>query len=345
MQQLSFAPTIEKISSNQNLSRFFNYLNRPSWFKDKFIPEFDTHRKLTDGMIFLMLQEEKTIGCIYCELNPHHTSYGEKVPIFGWIQAESEQICHKLLETAIKYAKDNGFSKIRGPINPPKLFGGWGAMVEGYSNEMLVESAINQPELAGWIISAGFNFDTEYVAIKDTHMLSKDFEFPGIELNSYPIKELMKDSELILKLGKFVTANFTGFLPDNSIVGERTQELFDLLLSVDRGEDFLGFALDSTTDEIAAVFIVLPNVFEIWQGQPLRNVNADTAIVAKKYRNSQLFHYLYNKVYSNLRKSRGFTGLTAGMVWSQNVKAIKSFTKIGYINARFHVFLKEWEMI
>ncbi|MCK5345312.1 MAG: hypothetical protein KAR20_18005 [Candidatus Heimdallarchaeota archaeon] len=185
---------IRSIGVGEKIDQFYDFLDRPFWFKMYLKSYFETQRIKMHGVVFLAVDAAKpsTIkGCIYCELEPDHLTYGKNVPIFGWVQVNSEETLKFLFTHVEKYVKDHGFNELRGPINPPKLFGGWGAMTKGFDQPLLVDSANNDPHLAEWIENAGYKIEAEYVSLQVDEPLNVANPFPekNIELISIPISE------------------------------------------------------------------------------------------------------------------------------------------------------------
>ena len=86
--------------------------------------------------------------------------------------------------------------------------------------------------------------------------------------------------------------------------------------------------------------IEIPNIYESWMGKKITTTNVNTVIVAKEYRNHQLFHWLYGKMFAKLEEN-GIKIHIGGTVWTHNVQALSSFVKISKEVARFVVFQKK----
>ncbi len=109
-------------------------------------PIFEKHRKENEGFIFLMTnssENNKITGSIYCELKPKHISKGKQIPIFGWLNADNEEIARILLNHVENFVKKHGYNEIRGPLNMPKMFG-WGSQVEHFECPMYWETPHNR---------------------------------------------------------------------------------------------------------------------------------------------------------------------------------------------------------
>lgn len=332
---------IQIISALQPADAFYAYLKRPAWFKAKFQPVFDALRRETGGVIIIEKIEDQVLGHIYVDCYPKHRSFGKQVPIFGWLDGDSAQIIVDLLRAAEMYTKLHGFGTLRGPINVPKMFGGWGVLVENYNWAPLIDSATNRPELAQWITQAEYQIADEYfnahAALPDTMRPAN--KFPEIEFISYPIPELIQNQRDILEqVGTFISKTFGSYLPDTS-VGE-TETLLSLLAEVPNGQDYYLIALEKSTRRVVGFAIEMPNMFDAWQGQPITSTNVNSVLVAKEYRGTALFYRLYEQLWDKLNAA-GITAHIGGTVWAKNKAAMQSFAKISY-PAQHHVVFEKY---
>lgn len=341
---MQVSTSIQLISANETAQGFYLYLDRPTWFINRFQSIFDDHRSLTDGVIFLYRSDtekefQQVQGCIYVELTPKHRSYNEQVPIFGWLQADSESIAIDLLAYAENYVADHGYQTLRGPINSPGIYGGWGARYAGPEIPLSVDFSTNHKDLKKWIEMAGFTAEAEYIDVQSTIPPITNCPVPNgsIEKIQKPLKEILGDREIMEQLYAFVGRNFVGRLPDTT--PNKMETLFRLLDSVDHGEDFYIFAREKATGKIIAAILEIPNVFDLWQGKPLTSTAINTAIVDKAYRGKDLFHWIYWE-FQKGQNQRGITRHLGANIWSKNKAAIRSFGKASRIIGRSLVFQK-----
>ncbi len=332
---------IIKYSKNQSIARFYDYIAYPDWFKLRMKPIFEQHRKKNDGFVFMMVDpnhNDISLGSIYCELKPKHISKGKQIPIFGWLNADSKKIAKNLLTHVENFAKIKGYNEIRGPLNMPKMFG-WGARVEYFNCPMYWETPHNRPEIPKWIESCGYKPDTEYITLGLTNLLEVENPYPELEIVSYPIKELFANNEMMEKLQQLIERNFSGFLPDISTDKGRFGEMGKLLMETGHGQDFYILAINKETQDLIGFIVEVPNIFEQWAGNKLKNTVVDTVIVDEKYRGAYFFFFLFNEIYKKLTQ-KGIDGIVSGLIWSKNIPAIKTFTKIGKQIQKTVVFQK-----
>ncbi|MHA1678174.1 MAG: hypothetical protein ACTSW3_05285, partial [Promethearchaeota archaeon] len=95
-----------------------------------------------------------------------HYSLGKCSPIFGWLQGDSLADIKILLNRVEVECRAEGKPFIRGPINPPDMFGGWGALIEGFELGYLVDTPMNEPRLGSMIEEAGYLPDADYNILK-----------------------------------------------------------------------------------------------------------------------------------------------------------------------------------
>jgi len=332
---------IIKYTKNQRITRFYDYIAYPDWFKLRMKPIFEQHRKENEGFTFMMVDpnlHNKSLGSIYCELKPMHMSKGKQIPIFGWLNADNKEIAKTLLNHVENFAKDHGHKEIRGPLNMPKMFG-WGAQVEHFDCPMYWETPHNSSEIPKWIEECGYVADTEYITLELTNLLEVENPYPDLEIVSYLIEELFANKEMMVKLEQLIERNFSGFLPDVSTNKGRFVEMGKLLMETGHGQDFYILAIDKKTQDLVGFIVEVPNIFDQWAGNKLKNVVVDTVIVDENYRGAYFFFFLFNEIYKKLAP-KGIDGVVSGLIWSKNIPAMKTFTKIGKLVQKTTVFQK-----
>jgi GNAT superfamily N-acetyltransferase len=332
---------IIKYNKKHPIIKFYDYIAYPDWFKLKMRPIFEQHRKENDGFVFMMVdpfQNNKPLGSIYCELKPKHMSKGKQIPIFGWLHADNREIATELLNHVENFAREHGHKEIRGPLNMPKMFG-WGAQVEYFDCPMYWETPHNKPEIPKWIESCGYEPDTEYITLGLTHLKEVENPYPELEIISYPIEDIFANKEMMGKLQQLIERNFSGFLPDISTNKERFGTTGELLMRTGHGQDFYILAIEKETKDLVGFILEVPNIFEQWAGGKIKNTVADTVIVDEKYRGADFFFFLFNTIYKRLSR-RGINGIVSGLIWSKNIPAVKTFSKIGRQIQRTVVFQK-----
>jgi hypothetical protein len=337
---------ISVVRPTDSASRFFHYLDFPIDLQKPFQLEFNEQRLRTEGIILIVLANKsstiETKGCIYVEIYPDHLSSGQKIPIFGWFKADSSHISSLIFSAAEEYVSSQGQSQMRGPINVPSLFGGWGVCTHTRNLPFMIDSARNSSVLATWIKSAGYHLSTTYLALEMQNcanftcpLQETDFEFVDP-----PVRDLLQNRSLMNHLYQFIDQNFSSYLPDHDPT--KFTQFFAILSEIEQGEDFYMILREKATKKIIAVMAQVPNMFEYWQNSPITITDFNTAIVDKSYRNQMVVYWIYSKLRPKLLR-RGIQREIATCVWKQNLPAMKSFMKSMRIQAEFQVYEKRIE--
>jgi hypothetical protein len=304
---------------------------------------------------FITTNDSKINGFIICQVNPHYSSYGRKCGTFGWLYAQSLEICALLMKNCARFAHDHETRKLRGPINFPKSLGGLGYQVTGFEEPMLYGVAYNDPKsrINKYLIRLGFYKESEYSCVRvdqKTWKNGKNVD-KNIVLRYGTLKELIDRREEILNLGK---NSFHEILPDSSGRNERFDEFiyafnqipkanrkleqnFNLTIyknnpsfyeawnncDLDNIEMFAPMAFDRHTDELVGILLGLPNLYEAWLGHPITRCNVDTAMVRHDYTGKGIFSAL-NNIGQQTCRFFGVNYFEGTSIWSNNSQAINS---------------------
>ncbi len=316
--------SIRTLSSDNSLKVFFDKLSLPRWFEDRFAPEFEKLFKLAGkcNKIFLATpssEPNNILGCVYCNFNPHHRFRSSVVPIFGWMRAENEDIFHFLLNHVKRFAASRGFSKIRGPINPPKLFGGWGAIVEGTNFLPTLNTPPDDRKLSHFLINNQGELGETTTYYNNTLIQTEPINLEGVRVrfvNPTPA-ELFKEKTLSQKLIRLITSGFSSFLPDTSVVKNQFVKFSKIYAKIEHPEDFYQIAMDTETKEVVGCLISCPNLCDVWAGKELKSCLFDSIVVDKRWRRTSLSKKLWFDVANRLR-DRGIKDQINNYLWEDN---------------------------
>ncbi len=289
--------TIDILNPTQNAQKFYTYLARPDWFMERFIPAFEDHRKQYNGKILLALNGGKVAGCCYYEQKPPVFHNAEQIPIFGWIQADTSEIMSALIEKASHLAHAAGFPFIRGPVNLPKVFGGWGYIENGFDERLLINTAWNTRETAEHMAEIEPVSTTTYYNYKmHTFNFGCESDMPHVRIYSPKISQMRRDSVLMTKLGQFIGDNFSMALPDTSHVDQQLKKILTLLSQVDNPEAYYQIGENTENGEIAGLIVHIPNIFDLWQERygTVCSANHDTFILGKAYRRGSFSQHFWH---------------------------------------------------
>ncbi len=297
-------------------------------------------------------QNGKISGFVICSINPHYTSYSRKCGTFGWISADSFEICKIMMRECEQFIKENKIRKIRGPINFPKSLGGIGIQGMGLQEQMLYGVAFTDPRsrILEYLQALGYKKESEYTCVyvaQKTWNKGKEID-KDIVLRYFPLKELFN---FIDDIGNLADNSLYEILPDSSGIN-RIHEFFDAFRKIpdsfnkipsdfepahysdipqiieawencdlEKTEPFAPMAFDKKTGELVGIVLGLPDLFEVWAGNPITRANVDTAMVKKGYYGKGIFSALNNigQLTCNLHGVNYFEGTT---IWSNNSRAI-----------------------
>ncbi|MBA7504126.1 hypothetical protein ES706_02751 [subsurface metagenome] len=357
--EMEFFDGIYEINNLKEIKRALNALLevREEQLKHQIINIIlkDLKEKFSDNSYKLSVNiaydNSKTVGFVIAQINPFFRSYGKKCATFGWLRAQSLEICKKLMNTCEKFAIENYFRKIRGPINSPKGLGGIGAQIEGFNEELLYGVAFNPPTIPTFLDKLGYKRDAEYNCVyvsKKTWRQGKNLD-ENVRIGYLPLNEMVARKDEFLNL---ISGAFDFMLPDHST--NRAKDVINQLAAVPREyyklphnfnpRDYYNFpavveawescdlenvmiwaplAFDRKTDELIGVIFCLPDLYQLWTGKRISRVNTDTAIVDPRYTGKGIFSSLNNLVQTTM----GFFGVDyveGCYIWNKNEKAVQS---------------------
>jgi hypothetical protein len=84
------------------------------------------------------------------------------------------------------------------------------------------------------------------------------------------------------------------------------------------------FAFDRNTNELVGVIMCQPNLFQLWNGEPLTHLNVDTAMIKKEYTGKGIFSALHNIGVFLSSSAYGFNYYEGTTIWANNDRAIKT---------------------
>lgn len=291
-------------------------------------------------------------GFVIAQIDPYYTSYSRKCGTFGWLHANSLEVCKELIKRCEKFVKVNNVRKIRGNINFPKNLGGIGIQFMGFNEQMLYGVSYNDPNsrILEYLDSLGYQKESEYTCVYVTQKtwdngkkIDKNIEFRYVTM-----KELY---DYVDDIRNLASNSFHEILPDASgrnrvfeffKVFERIPKSFYKIkedfnpktysdvpqfvetwetCDLENTEPFAPMAFNKTTGELVGILLGLPDLFEAWTGNPITRCNVDTAMVKKGYFGKGIFSSLNNigQLTANLHGVDYYEGTA---IWSNNSRAI-----------------------
>lgn len=322
--------------------------------------------------VFIAYQNLEPCGFVTTQIHPTYRSYGRKCGTFGWLMAEDPQVCKMLIAQCEQFIKDNKIRKLRGNVNFPKRFGGLGFQTMGFNEPMMYGIAFTHPHsrVQSNLKELGYYPESEYSCVHVTEFSWEQGRREldkNIKIRYLTLKEMIarKDEVLNLASGSFYTVfpdgsgGDTGFneimemyrqvpdsfykLPDDLDpydYSERPEyrETWDNC-DLEKVIAWAPVAFDRTTDKLVGIIFSVPNLYQLWLGEPLTHTNVDTAMVHKEYARKGIFSNLNNIGQITL----GFNGVNyveGTTIWSNNKEAIAAIFPHSQIIRKHQVYQK-----
>ena len=310
-------------------------------------------------------------GFVICQIDGDYKSYGMPCPTFGWLHARDLETCRALMVECEKFVRENKKRKIRGPINYPKFIGGIGFQTEGFEAPMMSGVAFGNPEskVLEYLQELGYKKDSKYSCL-DTFIKKwakgKDLD-ENIAIRFLPLEEIRDLKEQIMGLA---SQSLYAVLADAPGGRDRFEEMMDgyaqackvlKLVSEELPQEYADvpgfretwdscdfekivpmsvYAFDRTTNELVGVIMCQPNLFQLWNGEPLTHLNVDTVMIKKEYAGKGIFSALHNIGVFLSSSSHGFNYYEGTTIWANNDRAIKTIFPHG-IHTRTHYVVQK----
>ncbi|MBA7556529.1 hypothetical protein ES705_49241 [subsurface metagenome] len=153
---------------------------------------------------------------------------GSDILFFGYFGIEDHNpgAIGFLMNELIKYGKDNGYAKVRGPINIPTVIYGWGFMKEGCNEKLFVCCPVNPPIYQEIFSNNGFYLKFEEDRYKMMVYRYNPHKDPKYDFSDYEYYN-PKDKEDLLRLkDEFIRLHHT-YMPDSARITPNTAGIFE----------------------------------------------------------------------------------------------------------------------
>lgn len=308
--------------------------------------------------IFIAYSEGEPCGFVISDLNPEYKSYGRKCGTFGWLKAESQEVCEILLKHCELFAKENRLRKIRGPINFPKNKMGFGLQISGTDEQWLfgVASSNGNPDLYNYLINCNYEPESEYTCM---HVVEESWKKGNsldrsLKLCCLPLGELKDKLDEIVELAG---DSFSSLLPDTSGGGRenveellhlasnapkkyfRYQQFYDPFKKYKHIPEFIEawkeadlenmvtvfpMVLERKTNKLVGILIGVLDYYQYWRGKYISRVNVHTAMVRRGYNGKGVFSSLNNFGQATNRSMTGLTYYEGTAIWTKNSKGVNN---------------------
>jgi len=302
--------------------------------------------------VYIAYTNLSIVGFVIVQIDPYYTSYGKKCATFGWLRAKSFEVCRKLMKACENFTRENGYRKLRGPINFPKGLGGIGGQVEGYNERLIYGVAFNPPNIVDYLSQLKYKRDAEYICVHVTKRIwkkGKKFD-KSVRLGYLHLDEIIHRKEEIMAI---VSDAFNFILPDHSGT-DRFEEFMSQYALVPKThyklppnfnpEDFSDIpefiegwescnlenvvtwaplAFDRKTGEIVGAIFSLPDIYQLWLDEPITRDNVDTVFIKSSHRGKGIFSALHNFGQFACRFN-GVDYFEGTCIWNKNEQAVQS---------------------
>ena len=288
------------------------------------------------GNLFALKENGDYIGRVMAFIDPNHQSYGEKVGSFGWIHGGRGRHIKHLLGAVEEYMRSQGIKLIRGPRNDPVIMGGQGVLVHGFYQPELIGVPENGLWLGNALQKIGYDYNTEYLCIRWTtpYIRWTDKKDPEIALVNLEFGEIEERASEIATLYNECMLG----MPDVTELDKNTVIEFARFFKSINAGDFLFFAI--CEDKLVGIAILIPNIYDLWSGNAIQNVNWWVADVSRKYRSRFIFSKMKNAV-MDLLDTKGIPTYEGTYIWDQNKQMLDMCLRTGKLVRKHLIFTKE----
>jgi len=307
--------------------------------------------------IFIAKEGRIISGIIVCQIDPTYRTYGRKCGTFGWLYALDSESCKMLIDRCEEFMMQNKIRKIRGPINYPKIIGGFGFQISGFDQDQMTGVPFNHPDSReiDFLTQFGYLRESKYWCVKVTkEYWKKGRDIPeGLKVHFPTLEEFKHLKEEILQLGQ---ESFNAIFADTSGVEKRFEEiirLYEIFQNLPDDQSLLQRSNDPSqfTDtkafikviskfdfskrlpwvtliftvdnrQLVGVGLLLPNIYQVWAGKTLNQGNGDTVMIHPDYIGKGVFSLGHNIGQIPL-KMHGITHIEGTQLWANNKHAIE----------------------
>lgn len=178
---------IKEVISRKDLKRFVGFPDKLYRDCPQYVPALhsDQIHSLTKSaslaycqrrMWLAVDENDNVVGRICAMINPHYNErYGKKCCRFGWFDTvEDYNVAKALIDTAAKWAGEQGMTQIHGPLYYNTL-GKQGMLVAGFENVPQANTLYNYPYYPQFLEKMGFVKECDWVQylMSDWHLPEK----------------------------------------------------------------------------------------------------------------------------------------------------------------------------
>ncbi len=338
---MNFSKNNKNISSNilSDPNEILKYLqigiNIPIW------PEF--HKYILHDINYF--QAKSIILKEYGNVIGNVLIYNENSDIlyfgyFGVINHNKDYISF-LIDELLKYARENNFRLIRGPINIPTVIYGWGFMQEGSSESLFVGKPVNPPIYQKLFFKIGFYVKIEEKSWEGDYLRINPYRIEQFDYSEYEYLNPKDWNELMELKGEFLRLHAEN-MPDYGKITPNIMGLFDNYADYvfKYGYNFMiTFIRYKPTGKIVACASCLPNPFRKDAKGNYDSIVAYSWAIEPEHRKKGLTLLIWGgtSLQAWKKKLRYTSGPTGG---KENIRFAKFAKLINLENRRTHLVLE-----
>ncbi|MFX0074919.1 MAG: GNAT family N-acetyltransferase [Candidatus Hermodarchaeota archaeon] len=216
---------------------------------------------------------------------------------FGVLEDNEDDI-NSLIDVLIKYAKENNFKYLRGPINIPTIIYGWGFMEKGFERNIIIHKPVNSP-----IYNRMFKKWSFLEYSKDNSYEGYITDFATVLLDSYDYKDYeivqFDNWEDIEKVKNEFLVLSARNLQKKSVITPNTGELFDNYFEFVKryGDPFMFvFVRYKKTNNLVGCIFGIPNPFSEYKNSISNSFVLLSIVVDREHRNKGIGLFLIDYI-------------------------------------------------
>lgn len=307
------------------------------------------------ALIFAYMGDQP-VGMVATQIDPEYRTYSRKATTFSWLLCEDFSICKALMERVEFFAREHKVKKIRGPINYPKIVGGIGIQTKGFNTPIMNGINFNHPnsKTLNYLNRLGYESESKYSCVE---VISKQWRSgnrldPEYYIRFFSIEQMRGMKAEIMGLAKNSFYSILADAPGGESRFEEMMRSYELAAVAPFNEELAqqiikdhshisefieawnscdlrnivywspcAFMRDN--GELVGIILSLPNLYQLWAGEPFSRANVDTAMVHKAHSGKGIFSALNNIGWLTVGMY-GITSAEGTTIWANNERAIKT---------------------
>nr|MDO8109309.1 hypothetical protein [Candidatus Sigynarchaeota archaeon] len=275
----------------------------------------------------------KIVGSMVVFKDPwYRSARRDNVACFGLVTARDASTLARLVLVARDVAEKAGCKAVRGPVNVPRIFFGYGIQVSGFGLPVVAGTSINTSDEA----TPFLELDTEdfFDRTDKYYNLSQDFaktrayiDTITLDRNLRIVNPNLNDPRDIAGGVADMMNRLLGSRPDYQLTSaEKLAAAVNVYKFVPHGEKLLAFYFDG--DELAGGVIMQPDWFQVFAGVRVSSIVGEIYMLEKKYQGRKLM-LNFAEYSEKVLKELGATHYEHASIWEESGGAL-STVKAGY---------------